>query len=88
MPSADTTRPHVALDRIGRSTELIGLLRASADLAAAAATAVDPDALLAGLGELAGIDRFATLAAIEAMAELDHPAVDRQVIGYLDHAER
>ncbi len=87
MPSADTTRPHVALDRIGRSTELIELLRASADLAAAAAAAVDPDALLAGLGELAGIDRFATLAAIEAMAELDHPAVDRQLTGYLDHAE-
>ena len=73
-----------AIETLASSTDLLPLLQASADLARATAAA-DPDpTLVARLAELTEVDRFATLAAIEALAGHRHPEAGRRLVELLD----
>jgi glycosyltransferase involved in cell wall biosynthesis len=74
-----------AIDTLASSTDLLQLLRASAELAEAASAAGPDPAIVDQVAPLIGVDRFAALAAIEALAGIGHPDADRVLLALLRH---
>ncbi len=83
--AAYRNQDRLLVETIAASDDLIGLLRTSARLAAGAARTADPAAMLETLTELAEVDTFSTLAAMESLARLRHTGADDRLIAYLDH---
>ena len=85
MPLVSVSPAASITGEIASSRDLLELLRASADLHRACAAAAPTGGLVDEALELAAVDSFATLAAIEALAAIRHPAAADALVSFLHH---